>query len=366
MMSSLRFALKRTCTSKAFMLFLLLMAAAVFAASFYGSFAGLPPAGIYNAGSGELSQKVVGLLSERGFVEYGSEEQMYLALQQGKIDCAAGMPADFDKRFQTGDLHEIISFVSSTSSFAPMIYKSHISSVLFSEYAPYITAESLAEYNIPQAEVLQKYEAMLADGYAFSFELLLADGMSPSDSKAHNLMTGAAAILLFIAVCIFSVPLIQEAFSALSLRIGKRRSLLHIILPNLCVRAFFSAFAAVLGFGLAGAFHADVFCFSLIPAVFVYCLLLMAAILIFAVIMPQAGTLNIFLTLLTLLSLAVCPLFVDISLLSPLLITLRYALPCYWLWLLPGNLLSGLAAAISVLPLAAILFLHRSSMKNSL
>lgn len=359
-MSSLSFALKRTVSSKAFMLFLLLIAVAVFAASFYGSFAGLPPAGIYNAGSGYLSQRVVALLNERGFVEYNSTEEMQNALQQGEIDCAASLPADFDARFEAGETKGIISFISTASSFAPMIYQSHISAVLFSEYAPYITAASLAEYDIPQAEVLQKYEAMLADGYAFSFELLSAEGVSPENVKSHNLMMGAAAILLFIAICILSVPLLQEAFSALSLRIGMRKSLLHIILPNLAVRALFSASAAAIGLVAAGVVQSDEFCFRLIPAVFVYCMLLMAAALLLAAICPQPRNLNILLTLLVLASLAFCPLFVDIAMLSPFLNALRFVLPCYWLWLAADHLLWLFLLSIAVLPAAAFAFLCRS------
>lgn len=358
-MSSLSFALKRTVSSKAFMLFLLLIAVAVFAASFYGSFAGLPPAGIYNAGSGYLSQRVVALLNERGFVEYNSTEEMQNALQQGEIDCSVILPADFDARFEAGETKGIISFISTASSFAPMIYQSHISAVLFSEYAPYITAASLAEYAIPQEEVLQKYEAMLADGYAFSFELLSAEGVSPENVKSHNLMMGAAAILLFIAICILSVSLLQEAFSALSLRIGKRKSLLHIILPNLAVRALFSASAAAIGLVAAGVVQSDEFCFRLIPAVFVYCMLLMAAALLLAAICPQPRNLNILLTLLVLASLAFCPFFVDIAMLSSIIEAVRYALPCFWLWAIPENMLLWTAIAIIALPLCYAIFLFR-------
>ena len=203
MMKSLSFAMRRIASSKAYLIFLLIAFLLIFAASFYGSFSGLPTAGVFFEANSEISDDIFEYLNDNGFIAFTDEQQMLAELEAGKLDCAVLFPADFEERIKSGEIKNSIRFVQTPSSFAAEIYKNHVVAAVFDAVTPYIVAGTLAESAITVAETVSEYEKMTQEGYLFSFELQDIDGSLPQNSKAHNLTLAAAAFLLFIGINFF-------------------------------------------------------------------------------------------------------------------------------------------------------------------
>ena len=93
---------------------------------------------------------------------------------------------------------------------------------------------------------------MLADGYAFSFEVLTKDGIpAPENVRAKSLMIGVTAVLLYIAVSMTTVELVHKDVRRIALRIGKKDAVQHVLLPGIMVRMVLLCIAAVAGLLLA-------------------------------------------------------------------------------------------------------------------
>ena len=333
-MKSFGFALRRIASSKTYLIFLLTAFLLIFAASFYGSFSGFPPAGVLFEANSEISDDIFEYLNDNGFIAFTDEQKMLAELEAGRLDCAVLFPADFEERIKSGVIKNSIRFVQTPSSFAADIYKNHVVAAVFDAVTPYIVAGTLAESAITAAETVNEYEKMTQEGYLFSFLLQDADGSLPQNHKAHDLTLAAAAFLLFIGINFFSVDIIDEKRAKTMLLLGRSRGLNRIILPKLLLRVILSFLVSAAALYFAYITHGDKGFLDIIPALGIYALCLAALSLLLASFMPSANSMNILLTILLLISLAVCPVFIDFGVFSPLLQMIRYLLPCYWLWVI--------------------------------
>lgn len=322
-MRTILFACKRTVKSVSFMVMLLVCAAAIFAASLDGASGEYPPAGVYTADSGVQSQRVVEYLTENGFVRYDDPEEMRRLVANGRLDCAVILPEDLLERMKNGDMEGCTEFITGPLSFVPQLYQNHVSAVLLREYAPYIAAKALKNTEIPPEQVVREYEKRFENGYTFTFELVGMDGTAVDTGGERSLMMGAAALLIFALLMSAGVDGLDRG---MILRLGLKRTLGRIVLPGVLVRAVFAAAAGSIALLAAGAG-------DLVPALGVYTLVLSALSVFLAAILPDERDRYIFLTVVLILSLALCPIYVDLTMFSPLMRTVRCALAPYWFYL---------------------------------
>lgn len=359
-MNSFVFALRRAMKSGVFPLLLILCAAAVFLASFPGVAGTQPPAGVCDLDGGEESGRVAASLTENGYLAFEDPEEMLELVERGELDCCVVLPEGLGEMIRAGTLDGAVRFVSSPSSFAPGLYRSHAAAALFRECAPYITAEAFSGTPVSEDEVLDAYFELFEQGYAFAFEITREDGTAASeDARARSLVMGAASILLF-AVLLSSAPdMMTDGFRDIACRLGAGKTMRAVLLPSLAIRALCAAAAVSVGLLAAHFMGRGSDCLSLVLPVFLYAALLTAVGMLLSAVLPGKRQLHLLIPAILLLSLALCPICTDLSLLSPVLGTVRLILPTYWFWLIADDPLLWLLVTALAAPLSCAAMLLR-------
>ena len=341
-MKYILFAFKRMFTSVSFVVLLVLCTAVIYLASLDGTAGTYPTAGVCGGGEGDNVQRIISHLTENGFVWFDDEAQMLRQIESGALDCGVVLPDDLAERLEHGAVDECVRFVTSPLSIIPELYRSHASAAIFREYAPYVAADALADSGIPREELLAEYELMFAQGFAFSFEILSADGEWHEQTDTNGLVSGAAALVIFALILGMGT---DDVRGNLVRRIGARKMLLTVVLPGTVVCVAAVAAAGGVGIWLAGAAQ-------LIVPLGVYALLLGAVRIFLMAALKEARERYVLLAIVLILSLALCPIFVDLSLFSPALRVLRCVLPPYWFFLAAEKPLLWLAVGCGAMIVA--------------
>ena len=322
-MKNLLFAFKRTLKSVSFLMLLTAYAAVIYLASMDAAMGSYPPAGVCGGGEGEAVQRIISHLTENGFVWFDEEDEMLRRIENGELDCGVILPEDLALRLERGTVDSCAHFLTSPLSITPELYRSHVSAAIFREYAPYIAADALAENGVAREELLAEYERMFAQGYVFSFEILSVDGEWSAQTDTDDLVMGAAALLMFAILLGVGT---ENVRGNLVRRIGARKMLLTVILPGTVAYLAATVAAGSAGLLLAGEPELTV-------PLCIYAVLLGAVRIFMMAILDEMRERYILLALVLILSPALCPIFVDLSLFSPVVRVLRCLLPPYWLWL---------------------------------
>ena len=358
-MTFLSFALRRTLRARSFLLLLLMCMVGVFFSALDGAGGSTPPGGICSLSGGECAARITDTLVEQGFRLCSGPEQMEELVRSGELNCGVILPADLDALIQKGLPDGAVRFLTAPTSYAPQQQRNLAAAALFRECAPYLTAEALAHTDVSREQVLERYWAMFEQGALFTFDLLEADGAPlPSHRQDEALTMGALSVLLMIAMLTGITGAARGDFGALCRRIGSGRAMKTVFLPGAAVRILLAALATALSLLLAsGAGRED--CLTLLPAALIHILLLSSAGMLLGAALPQQSHRVIILSLLLIAAVALCPIFTDLTLFSPLLAVLRWLIPAYWLWPIREQPLLWLAAALAALPLSAGLLLLR-------
>ena len=291
------------------------------------------PAGVVDMDGSALSQRIVAELTKNGFVCFDEVAVLTEAVGNGEADCGVILPEGLTSMMEQGAIGKEIQVICSAQSMAKDMYLGHVSAALFAELAPYITAKELEAYEIPVAAVLEEYHTMLADGYAFSFELLTEDGLpAPENVHAESLMLGVTAVLLYIAISMTVAELVHKDMKSVALRIGKKQALCMVLVPGLILRLCFLWIATATGLLISEPIT-DGFSESslLIPAL-LYSLLICILSLLLALLCPDSRVLYLLLFVVLIAAVVICPIYIDIAVISPVLEKLRNLIPIYWLW----------------------------------
>lgn len=338
-------ACKRTVKNLSFVALLAVYIVAIFAASFDGARGEYPQAGVCGGDNSAAQQRIVSHLTENGFILFDSEEEMLRQVESGALDCGVVLPGDLSRRLAAGEMNGCARFITSPLSLIPERYRSHVSAALFREYAPYIAASALEEAGIAREELLAEYEEMFAGGYAFSFEITTVDGAYHPENTENTLVMGAASLLMFALLLGMGTAGDQTGILR---RLGIKKMLLAVILPQELVCAALAAAAGSAGLALAGEA-------LWIAPLWIYALLL-CALRIFLSAFVEERERRVLVAVVLLLSLALCPVFADLTLFAPALAPLRCVLAPYWFWLaLRAPLVCLLAGCVALLLACAAL-----------
>lgn len=341
-MRILLFNIKRALRSRAFILMLAVYAAAIFASSLPEASGTTPPAGVYCEDMSAAAQRITAHLTKNGFLIRDSEESLRREIEQGTLDCGIILPEGLSQRIETLDTKGCIKIVTGPLSLTPQLYQSHAAAALYRECAPFLAAKQLD--GLPASELTEEYERRFESGYAFSFELVTSDGAVPTKANDTALLMGAVSLLLFALLMSTNTGSVQND---LLLRLGAFRTLTLVLLPDVLTRSLFAAAAGSIALLLAGAPQ-------LIGALIAYSLVLSALMLLLPTLMPEPRDRHILSAVLLIAALALCPIFGDLTLFSPLLEKARYLLPPWWfycavrncgVWLVFGVLALLLACA---------------------
>lgn len=291
------------------------------------------PAGVVDMDESALSQRIVAELSKNGFVHYDAEAVLTEAVGTGEADCGIILPKGLAEQMSQGTIRKEIRVICSAQSIAKDMYLGHVSAAVFAELAPYISAKELEPLGIPTEAVLEEYHAMLAGGYAFSFELLTETGLpAPENVQAESLMLGVTAVLLYIAISMTVAELVHKDVKSVVLRIGRKRALCRVLIPGLTLRLCFLWLATTVGLLLSEPVTEGFRESTLVLPTLVYCLLICALSLGFALLCPDSRVLYLLLFVVLIAAVVICPIYIDIAVVSPALGKVRDLIPVYWLW----------------------------------
>ena len=291
------------------------------------------PAGVVDLDGSVLSQRIVAELAKNGFVRYEAETVLTEAVGTGEADCGIILPEGLSSMMEQGTLGKNIRVICSAQSMAKDMYLGHVSAALFAELAPYITAKELEPFGIPVEAVLEEYHAMLADGYAFSFELLTEAGLpAPENVHAESLMLGVTAVLLYIAISMTVAELVHKDMKSVALRIGRKQALCRVLIPGITLRLCFLWLATATGLFFAEPVTDGFRETTLILPALIYCLLTSGLSLVLALLCSDSRVLYLLLFVVLIAAVVICPIYIDIAVVSPILEKLRNLIPVYWLW----------------------------------
>lgn len=353
-MTSCLLALRRTFRSIGFLLLLGITVGAVLFVGLSDTAGRKAPAGVCDLSRSEEGARVVSFLLENGFLLFDDPLHMEKAVEQGSIDCGVTLPADFADCVRNGDIENAVRFVRSPSSYLHEAYLNLVSAAIFRERAPYIAAEGFAGTGVTEAEMLEQYFAMLGDGYAFAFDVVTEDGAAiPENGKVKSLTMGTVSVFVMVLVFSSAADLLCGDFPAMSRRIGLRQGMKSVLVPGALVRCALITTAVCLSLLAVGLCEKTQFALQILPAVPVYVLLLFGTGCILSALLPGREPMRLLLPLFVIASLALCPIYTDAALLSPVIGAVRAVLPSYWLWRIADAPLPWLAAALGSLVLAA-------------
>lgn len=291
------------------------------------------PAGVADMDGSILSQRITAELTKYGFVCYDTEEGLTEAVGAGKADCGVILPKGLAEQMSQGTIGKEIRVICSAQSMAKDMYLGHVSAALFAELAPYITAKELEPFGIPVEAVLEEYHAMLAGGYAFSFELLTEAGLpAPENVYAESLMLGVTAVLLYIAISMTMAELVHKDMKSVALRIGRKQALCRVLIPGVTLRLCFLWLATATGLFFAEPVTDGFRETTLILPALLYCLLISGLSLVLALLCSDSRVLYLLLFVVLIAAVVICPIYIDIAVVSPILEKLRNLIPVYWLW----------------------------------
>lgn len=291
------------------------------------------PAGVVDMDGSTLSQRVVAELLKNGFVRYADERTLIDAVGAGEADCGVVLPCGLSFLMEQGSLGKNIRVICSAQSMAKDMYLGHVSAALFSELAPYITAKVLEPFDIPIEVVLEEYHAMIAGGYVFSFEILTEAGLpAPANVHAESLMLGVTAVLLYIAVSMNVAELVHKDGNSVAGRIGRKQAIYRVVLPGIALRLCLLWIATAAGLLLSGPITDGFEELTLLVPTLVYSLLIAGFSLIVAWVCTDGRVLYLLLFVVLIAAVVICPIYIDIAIVSPVFAKLRNLIPVYWLW----------------------------------
>ena len=331
-MKLLLFSLKKTLRTPLYWIFL---AAILLLPPFFyhvGRHTAPPPSAYYLEDERDPdSALVASYLKKAGFVAASSEEALRRDVSLGLLEGGVLIPADLTDRLTRGEFKGSLRFIVSATALLPDLWQNHTAAALLAVYAPYISAKYLEEGGITLDEMKEAYQRMMETGQLFHFEITTRDGRAiPDTARSRRFFLGALSLLLFLGSYFCVTAPLTESAGEQSLRIGRRRAFLAICLPGVLLRGL-GLCAAALGACLITGERGFI-----LPAAGA-----LAAMLFFHLLLgflPGKAWKDLLIIFIALFSLALSPMYLDLSLLLPFIGKLRLILPPCWPWLLAGML----------------------------
>lgn len=316
-MTTWKLALKRFLTPGKLAL-LLALSLAILGGRAAGHQAALRPCGILCQDGSPAALEVKASLLNHGFVSYEDLKAMTEDISMGVLDCGAVLLPGIGQGIEQGEYAGFVQLFVAPDSFLTEAYQAHITAALYTASAPALISQAAEDAGVPlEAGAIQKeWDSMLDSGYRFRVEVVTAQGKAPEvPDYPQAIAAAAAALLLFAAVVPGTVGLTLEA-DRLQVRIGRKKALTGVLLPGLVWQLILCTLAAAPFLGEAG---------WAVPG---YLLMLTALGLLLA---RSPLPLKPLLPLVLLGSLALMPIYFDLTSLYPRLLILRYLLPPCWL-----------------------------------
>lgn len=357
---SIYVALKRTLKNPLFLAMLVLLC---FCVLFFGSIekkVEQAPVGVTCRDKDPEALRLMENMAADGFVIYPDEEALCRDIRNETISMGVAIKEGLTQRMEDGDVESaVVLYCMPTSSFVK-VASLRISAHLGESYAPYITQRFMEDIHVEltHEQVREYMEQRLQSDAQFEFSITDMQGKSlERSSYSRSLILGMLAVLLF---CLFALCTCTEkdgAFRNLHDRLGNTKAFFLVLLPSYGVKYVITlAVAGGASVACSLIYGTDVAGLALRCGVYLLFLCGVAGLLY--ALLYNFSRVQLYVMLMSLLSLAVCPIFVDVGMFSQFPAWVRLLLPPYYFYQIqytPVACTIG-AVAVCVLGLGALWF----------
>ena len=337
---SLYTALLRVLKNPLFIVMLLFLG---FCVVFFGSIekeVSLPKAGIVLRDSDEQGMRLYDALVKDGFKPYENEDGMREAIRVGEISVGVAIKKDLTKRLMDADVEGcIVLYCMPTTSFVN-VTSLRVSAQLAEIYAPYITNRLMENRGLEiSIEDVREYMDYCYEHDA-QFEFVFSDMEGKElvhTSYSKSLIWGMFAVLLF---CLFSLCTCTEkdaGYRELRDRLGYKKAFFTVLLPSYTVK-YLITFLMVLvsSFICQKLYGTDIS--GLYTQCAIYLLYLCGIGALLYALLYKFSRVQLYIIALSLISLGICPIFVDISNYAVIPDVVKLALlPPYFFYKIPSS-----------------------------
>lgn len=275
---------------------------------------GIPACGVVS-GSDHVAAEIAQKLESDGLVRYKSAEELQNAIQRGEVASGMVFSDDLSAMMRSTDIEGAVTYYESERIMCSPIYKYRATAYILEHYAPYLSSELLRREgaDLSPEQVKSGIEEYLAAETQFNFTFENAEGNAiESDHYSINLTMGVISLFLFFALGLFAVPYSEKQFLPIAKRVGVKKACVSYSLGAVICTAllFFGVTAAALALSdKAFANEAS----ELIAPAAVYIMFLSALGIAVTAVFGSTEKVRVPIMALCLASLAVCPIFINIS-----------------------------------------------------
>lgn len=326
---------------------------------------GIPNCGVVS-GNDENAILIADWLERDGLVRYESEETLKSGIERGEVASGIVFPSDFTERLKKLDTDDMLTFYEAPNSVFRSLFKFRTAAYIMDVYAPYLLSRLIyfEGADIPYEEMRAIIDEYLANDEPFEFTFENAESAPlEADHYSLGLAAGVVALFLFFAFGLFAVPYTEKQFLSIAKRIGFKKAFLSFALPSVaCVMLlfFFTSAAALL---LSDAlFQSGASAF--IGAAAVYTVFLSALGVAITALFGSTEKVRVPIMAICLLSVAICPVFVDVGAILGIPNWILHLLPTMFFYTAKENLTTCAFVAVTSLAVALGMYIVRFRRKN--
>ena len=350
-------------------LFLFMLAFLCFCVLFFGSIekqVTIPKTGVTLIDTDPEAQSLYERLCADGFIPYENESVMCEAIRTGEIAMGVSVNEGLTGRMKAGDMEGATKlFCTPTTSFIT-VTSLRISAHLGDIYAPYLTERMMQSYGITltNEQVREYMDTCYAEDAQFEFVFSDMDG-KPLEraSYSQSLIFGMLAVLLFCLFALCTCTEKDESYRNLHDRLGARRAFFGVLLPSYAAK--YAVCLAVTG-GACYACHliygTDVS--SLFGRCALYLFFLMGVGALLYAVLYYISRVQLVVMIVSVMSLGICPIFVDLGFYAKIPEFARMLLPPYFFYKIPTAPVLSVAVACGLFAVSLLLlYLREKSIK---
>lgn len=330
-------------------LFLVMLAFLCFCVLFFGSVEKelkLGDVGVYLRDDDPEGKHLRQLMADDGYIVYEDEEAMKRAVRDEKISEGIVIKSDLTQRMKDGEMEGVlILYCMPTTSVKLTSLRS--SAHLGQVYAPYLVTKLAGHQNgeTTPEQVREYMDKWLASDAQFEVQMSDVDGKSlATASYSQNLIYGMMAVLLF---CLFSLCTCTEkdgGYRNLHDRLGAKRAFFTVLLPSYAVKYLVSLGVTILAaVTCRWLYGTDVS--GLVERCAIYLLFLCGVGGALYALLYKFSRVQLYILIMSLLSLGICPVFIDLGSFANLPEGIKLLLPPYFFYKIPEDpVICGIAA----------------------
>lgn len=292
--------------------------------------------GICDGGSETAKQITAELLREKGafdFLEYQNKEKLKLDVKSGRLDCGFIFTEDFEEKIKEINSKDMILYYATPFSSKGEVAKEKVYTAFFKIYSEQLLTNSEAEIFGGHEEermrkLLQKNQTYQESNAVFQIQIEEVQGETFDNDKEKqwDAISGLIGLFIFLTMFLAYGRTQQKVNDKVEAALNRPQRWCYRYIKMLAAAFLPTVIGStvILNRPKSRGFCMEILCLTL------FILLGALWISIFGSILRKAENLTIWILVLLLMHLFICPLFFDLSEYVPAVAWIRYLLPLSW------------------------------------